>query len=511
MKNFCEKVKIFIFAAVLALPGAIWYGVGILAPKTMEKWDFELKENRAEARLPDFEAGNDYTQKLESYYNDNIPFRSVLITWEQKLDGVLEGIYQDYIQGGLSDIIHGKGEDSSMDISGLLSGGKEAEEAFAPAAEEGMDEEDGHRYQKEVAAEATCQEEGLMRYSCSHCADSYTESIPIAPHGRRVNVVQEASYTSYGYTEYICDTCGMAYRDDFQGKIIDNSYLAPTVVGNGVLKGRHDWLFYTGDESIAYYEGSNVLEEERMEEYLSMMRRLQDICDEKGIRLQFIILPNREQMYPEYMPTCEIVDPYKRIDRLLDYIRNNSDINIIYPMQELREAELYRQTYFQYDTHWNNAGAFVGTQALYKALGMETTDLSDMEVEGKETEIRELITMGGLDGARYAPDENYVIHYKPEIAIESEEGDMFATWTYRAVSGSPNKKNFVLIGDSYRSFMTNYLVRDFSDCVIGHRHFVDEVEDDIRNADILVIEAVERYDDEMFECVEKVADILSEE
>lgn len=505
-----RKIRIWMFLAVLVLPGMIWYGVGCLAPEVREEWDFDLEENRAKAELPEFVLEKDYTQKLECYYNDNIPFRSFLITWEQKLDSALERVYSDHIQIRLSGLLYGKGEDTSMDINDLLSGEQNAEEAFAPAEGEDGEAENGHRYQEEVLREATCQQGGLIRRICDHCGDSYTEEVPALSHGRRLTEVREPSYTSYGYTEYACDTCGLKYREDFQGKIIDNSYLAPVAVGNGVLQGRFDWLFYTGDDSIAYYEGSNIMSEEEMEEYLEPMLRLQELCDERGIRLQFMFLPNREQMYPEYMPDYEIVDPYKREDRLVDYIRENSDISIIYPMRELRGAELYWQTYYQYDTHWNNAGAFIGTQALYEALGMEATDLRTLETGRKDAEARELIAMGGLDGAGYAPDEDYVIRYKPEVVMEEEEGDIYTGWTYHAYSDSPNAQKFVILGDSYRAFMAQYLVRDFSDCTIAHRAYAEEVREDIRDADILVIEAVERYDVQIPETVEKVIEILSE-
>jgi len=511
VKDIVRKVKIFIFMAVLLLPGMIWYGVELFFPETSARWNFDLKENRAMAEMPSSILEEDYTKKLEDYYNDNIPFRSQLITWEHKLSGALEGPYADHIQGVLADILYGKGEDTKMDISGLLASEPEAEEAFAPVLEEGIIEKDGHRYKEEIVAEATCREEGQARYSCIDCEDSYTEAIPVGPHEKKFVYAQEPSYTSYGYTEYECENCGRIFREDFQGKDIDNSYLAPTIIGNGVLVGRFGWLFYTGDDSLAYYEGTNILEEEEMKEYLAAMQELQDICDEKGIRLEFMILPNKEQIYPEYMPSCEIADSYKRIGRLVDYIHENSDIGVIYPIRELKEAELYWQTYYQYDTHWNHVGAFIGMQALYAALDAETTDLRDVEVERAPAGVRELIPMGGLNDSEYEPDDDYVISYKPQISILSSEGDMYTAWAYHADSDSPNEQKFVLLGDSFRCFMTDYLVRDFSDCTVAHRDYAEDVSDYIRNADILVIEAVERYDAQIVPAVEKVIRILSED
>ena len=64
----------------------------------------------------------------------------------------------------------------------------------------------------------------------------------------------------------------------------------------------------------------------------------------------------------------------------LYYVKENSDINIIYPINELKAAKKYWQIYYKYDTHWNNMGAFVGVQSLYKALDIPMTN--PLNVEG---------------------------------------------------------------------------------------------------------------------------------
>lgn len=497
--------------AVLVLPGIIWYGIKLVSPETVAGWDFDLGENRVKAEMPASITEEGYIQKIENYYNDHLPFRSILISEKQKLTGGLEAIYTGSIQGILSNLIYGKKEDTSMDIGGLLKDESQEEKESGPEiTDEAEKVPEGHQYEAEVLVPATCLNEGTIEYTCRQCGDSYTETMPATGHNGEIIRVQEASYTTYGYTEYCCQTCGLIYRDNFEGKIIDNSYLAPVVVGEGVLLGRFDWLFYTGNGSISYFKGTNLLEEEKMAENLKLMEQLQELCDEKGIQLQFMIMPNKEQMYPEYMPTYEIADTYKRVDRFVDYVRENSDIHIIYPIRELKEAELYWQTYYRYDTHWNYVGAYIGTQALYKALGLETTDLHDVNMEKKDADVRGLITMGNLDDSRYAPDIDYIIDYKPEITVLSEKGNKMTAGIYYADTDSPNQKNFVMLADSFRCFMTDYLVKDFSHSVIAHRDYVDGLHESIQNADILVIAAVERYDNRIFPTVEKVIEILSE-
>ncbi len=515
MEKFFAKLKIGIFMAVLVLPGVIWYGVSVLSPETVAEWDFDLGENRAKAELPTEIWEADFTQKLEAYYNDNVPFRSALIDSQRKLTGSMEAVYTNQLQARLSELFYGKQEDTSMDIGNLIAGGAPedtpAQDNTSEPPETVAEENREHSYAETVLKEADCVEAGEAEYVCAECGDSYREILPVVAHTPEVVATREADYLSYGYTDYRCLQCGLEYRGDFQGKLIDNSYLAPTVKGDGVLLGRFDWLFYTGNTSIQYYRGSNILEEEKMAEYLGLMQQLQDICDEKGIQLAFMIMPNREQVYPEYMPTYEIVDSYKRVDRFADYVQENSELSVVYPLEELKAAELYWQTHYKYDTHWNNVGAYIGTQALYENLGMETISLHDVEKHAVDAQVRGLIALGGLDSAKYPPDVDYVIDYRPEVNILSAtKGDKLTLGVYYTTSDSTNDKKMVMLADSFRVFMIDYLAKDFSKTVIAHRDYIESLHESIQSADVLVIAAVERYDNRMFPTIERVIEILSE-
>lgn len=451
---------------VLILPSLIWYGIKFFAPAAYEQLDYDLGEKTA-VKFPEEFNPEDYTRQLEAYYNDNVPFRSRLISWNQKLSGALESVYTDHLQGELARLFYGSAEDTVIDMAWLLDG--------------------------ESLSTADHQHNGTALYT------------------------QEANYTSYGYTRYQCDICQEIYYDGFEGKLVDNSFLAPKIVGDIVLLGRHYWLFYAGDDSISYYRGTNVLEQEQMDTCMDLMVQLQKLCDEKGIQLQFIILPNKEQVYPEYMPSYTIEDSYKRTERFVDYVEEHSGIHIVYPLHELQQADIYWQTYHMYDTHWNHAGSFIGTQALYKALGMPTTDLHELEVAQCAATTNDLMILGGLDASQYPPEYDYEINYRPEVTLTGVQGDKLPTGIYYATSDCGNDLNFVMIGDSFRCFMIDYLAKDFSRSVITYREttdyrtdYPDEVVQSIRDADILVMEAVERYDTRLFPAIEKVIEILQE-
>ena len=66
--------------------------------------------------------------------------------------------------------------------------------------------------------------------------------------------------------------------------------------------------------------------------------------------------------------------------------------------------------------------------------------------------------------------------------------------------------------------MIDYLAKDFSHSVITYREtpdnrtdYPEEVIESIRSADILVLEAVERFDEKLFPAIQKMIEILQED
>ena len=69
-----------------------------------------------------------------------------------------------------------------------------------------------------------------------------------------------------------------------------------------------------------------------------------------------------------------------------------------------------------------------------------------------------------------------------------------------------------MLGDSYRVMQLTYLERDFTDCFLTHRSHVNDadVKEAIKNADILVISAVERLEPDILNTARHIIKILSE-
>lgn len=418
-----------------------------------------------------------------------------------------------------------------------------------------------------VEKEATCTENGISGYRCQNCdavtGRAYTAK---APHDYKTEVINanplcgmnskeistcqncgsteekyyakkhtqgsiiktvEASYTTYGYTLVSCADCGGQYRIGVESKLVDTSFALPMIKGEKrvVMEGRFKWLFYAGDNSESYFCGTNLMTDKEMADSLAVLEQLDALCREQGKTLQICIWPNKDQVYPEYV-TWTPVTTEKRVDRFVKYVNENSDVKIIYPLQELKSMKPYYEMYLQYDTHWNCAGGFVGYQAMLKSLGLETTDIRNcpvFEYTGVETENidpyykntgGDMISLGQLSPSVYNGGFNYYVKYRPGITTDTFAGANGASDTrHTTASNATFDLNFVMFADSYRVMQLGYLEKDFSDCFLSHRSHVNDADskEAIKNADIIVIAAVERYDSDVINTAKKIIQTLSEE
>ena len=439
----------------------------------------------------DFEKLNSYTASIEDWYDDHLPFRSIIYNENERAEHKIESRY-----GELQSFLALK-LGQACDAYRVLRGEEKVGSLESNTAEN----------VKNDAPESL--------FATTH--------IP----GEVIRVV-EPSFTTYGYTLVACAECGGQYRTDIKPKLVDTSFALPLNHGeaNVVMEGRYKWLFYRGDNSEAYFCGTNIMTDEEMAENMAVLKELDDLCYEKGITLQICIWPNKDQVYPEYVTWTPVTDD-KRVERFVRYMNENSGgVKIIYPIEELTAMKPYYDMYLQYDTHWNCAGGFVGYQAMLKSLGLKTTDIRNcpvFEYTGVETENidpyfrgvgGDLIGLGQLSASIYNGGHNYYVNYRPDIEVDTFTGGNGANDTrHTTASNATFDKNFVMFADSYRVMQLGYLEKDFSDCFLAHRHKVNDADskEAIKNADIIVIAAVERYEWDIFNTARHIINTLSED
>jgi len=542
-RKIIRRISIALFLCVLILPQVSWTVLKLVCgdnSQVMERLDYDLGENRELAAFPDDADIGSITSELEAYYNDHAPYRSALITINRRINSKLERAYTMNVQPvlvALADMTHTATKPDVSVTESSTEGQNDTENSTRYAQEDNTGEnsaikdniEDNNADDKNGGnsgvgngENSTSDGNGSIsggidsEYSSGVSGDSGNgnadgETLDDINSGQKPgngkNESGEMSSNDGGANE-----SGGTSENNGSADSSDKLPYFPAREMNGTIFGRDDWMFCNYDNSIAYYCGSNLMSEQQMKDKLSLMQKLQNICDSRGVQLQFMIAPNKEQVYSEYMPTYTIENSYKRVPEFIDYVKRNSSVKIIYPIDELRAAKSTMSTYYKYDTHWNHYGSFIATQALYKDMGLDYVSPDSVNYSEGSC-IWGLVITAGLSWKDYERDYDHIPDYKPEIELFNTDGEIDHIHTeksavYRTDSTASNQSRFVMVGDSFRLYMMPYLERDFQHVSIAHRDNIHDIEDDIRQADILVVECVERLDDSLNGTILQLIDIL---
>lgn len=502
-KKIVAIVVVALFASVIAAP---WVLHVILGDEVASEQQGGLVEKRDPTEWPN-RLSNDVFSKIEKYFEDRAPFRNSLIAFENEFSQVYETFYRKTITPWLVEIFMPQPEEEELEEMTK----EETTEEETPE-ETTKELESGESICVHVFDEGTmlkemdCTNDGEQLYTCQKCGETKSETIK-ASHQFKLKRESVADKDHYGYKLFECERCLCRELTELKEKTIGKEYLVPQIENNA-LYGRNDWLFYTGDRSLEDYQGTNLMTEAQMAEWKNILNILQAVCDARGIKLVVMVLPNKESVYSEYMPTFQIASQKSSAQLFAEHMQANSDVAYVYPLKELLDAKIYYDVYYKQDTHWNDVGGFIGTMALYRTLGMPEEDILDLNVTAKDHQGGDISNMCGFSSAY----QTYTVEYKPEIEFAKDtilhKGEVIC-----GHSNAQTDKDIVIIGDSFRIAIYDYVCRDFATAIHAHRQYmyesvVTDALDRLEEGDVLVVEAVERYDEQNVALAGHLAELL---
>lgn len=262
------------------------------------------------------------------------------------------------------------------------------------------------------------------------------------------------------------------------------------------LEGKHHWLFYNAqnenESSFDDYLCNNLYSEDQLKSIADRYVAFDHFMKEQGADFVLMYAANKEQVYPEYMPSTIIrTKNYSRTDQLVDYLRANTGVPVLYTKNALiEEKENGYQVFAKYDTHWNNLGGFVGGQLLNEYYHGGRTKLADVrikEVSNKKSgDLADLLAMGNV----YNDDKEWVVEgYKENVHVQTvEESNAY----YEFSSDAEDKRRVLLLTDSFGYALMAEIPKDFSEVTFlqDTNQFRSYIE--TRHPDIVVVEIVER-------------------
>src|ERR1051325_218504 len=262
-----------------------------------------------------------------------------------------------------------------------------------------------------------------------------------------------------------------------------------------VILGRDGWLFQPPyDNSLDWDRGPRTLSGGDLAQWQRVREARRDWLSERGIRYLFVIAPEKHTIYPEYVPDAfRRMQEVSRLDQLVRYMREHSDVEILDLRQALIEAKARERLYHQTDSHWNDYGAFIGYQAIAGELMKSSAQIqplkeSDYELVREQSREMDLAAQLGLDDV--LTEEN--LRLRPRRA--ELEFHLNPDIKYLVSDGKETElPRLVMFRDSYSNYLIPFLDHHFSRAVYVWNYGFDTSLIETERPQFVIQEVVERY------------------
>lgn len=268
-------------------------------------------------------------------------------------------------------------------------------------------------------------------------------------------------------------------------------------------RGKNDWLFLGNayNQAVQKLVGATTPTESEITTTNEPFLSLAKIGQKSNTQIVLIVAPNKESIYPEYLPNEFLPSKNKYISSFLDQLKGIPNLIVYDPTDDLlRLKETEGILYYRTNTHWNNKGAFLAYSGFSKILGLP---VPQVEFKQNGTHAGDLLDIGKLKDFPLHPEDNWEIVWKrtPEWIEKEILGIETQAFGKPMIVSNPkplsNKKIWVT-GDSFAFSLRRYLNATFKEVrYVGHwGQKLKDLENDLSNAkqkpDMIIVVLVER-------------------
>ena len=254
---------------------------------------------------------------------------------------------------------------------------------------------------------------------------------------------------------------------------------------DSVILGKKGWLFYS--DTLPDYMGVATLSDRNINNIANTLKIVNEELDNQDVDFVFVIIPNKNSIYPEYMPSYYIPSGGDNNRILLQRAMDSKGVNYsdVYGALKHNNEILYQQT----DSHWNYEGALIGYNKIMKDSNHPYLEINNMEFETVRDWDGDLGTM------LYSVDakKDYQLYPKYEFTYEYTSHDKEPdSITLKTHGNMVENDNAIIYRDSFMNIGHKYFAEVFTDCVFSRAlpYKLDLVKDN--DADFVLIEIVER-------------------
>lgn len=259
---------------------------------------------------------------------------------------------------------------------------------------------------------------------------------------------------------------------------------------NRVIVGEDGWLFYNSDGAndgitISELRHINEHDDKEISEIKNKIITTKNKLKEKDIDLYVWVISNKEDVYSEYLPKAININKSGYENRVEKLIKNGNEAEIIYVKDELLNGKKKYNTYYKYDTHWNDYGAYLGVKKLMSNID-SNYQMSDVKIDYVQHggDLARMNLMHNL-----ANKEPTNVGFLEGVSANCKNKENIKICS----SNGTNSDTILVIGDSFREASVQYLSKVYKKSIFIHRDIFKKSFIKKYNPDIIVYESVERY------------------
>nr|MCS5634905.1 hypothetical protein [Myxococcota bacterium] len=238
-----------------------------------------------------------------------------------------------------------------------------------------------------------------------------------------------------------------------------------------LVAGREGWFFFGDRDAVAHYRRIDPLGPGELKRWQSVLEERRDWLAERGIAYLVVLVPDKHEIYAEYMPAAlPVAEGLRPLDQLSDQLAKHSPVEVIDLRKALEREKKNRRVYHKTGTHWNPVGAYAAYQAILTRLRTLLPSLRNAEPREVEYGQEDIPGLGlaSLVGLEHVvgeedlsaeltrPRAEIAREYRPRYARRVRRQAPFAHGVH-----DPALPRAVMFRDSFGSALIPYLSEHF--------------------------------------------------
>ncbi|AXY58999.1 acyltransferase family protein [Acinetobacter sp. WCHAc010052] len=268
-------------------------------------------------------------------------------------------------------------------------------------------------------------------------------------------------------------------------------------------EGKENWLFL-GNNHDASVEKLKLVTPPNIQSIEAIHLNMKEIVNTAALfntHVLFIMGPNKENIYTEFLPTALVPSELKYSSYFLNSLRKIPKLSVYDPTLDLKNAkEKEGILYWKTDTHWNQKGAYIAFSGLARMLSQP---IPKVKFHLGPIYEGDLIGISQLKNFPLSASDNWIVVWdKKPISIEKrlsyEHESSFGHPRIVTTKNALTDKYVWVIGDSFSNGLATYINATFKEVrYIGHwsdklNNLSEELNKANKKPDFIIIERVER-------------------